>query len=77
MKFKTPSDRNRKDIENYLRETRPNRREWIMKSFPTVSQIFTEYPRLQDYNGDMVMKTLYQFYFTHIWVILQKQKFSY
>lgn len=37
-------------------ETRPNRREWILKSSPTISMIFQEYPRLLDYGGDIVKK---------------------
>ena len=55
MKFTNPSPSNRTAIENCLKETLPNRREWISNQGPTISEIFNEYPRLLDYNGDMVM----------------------
>ena len=60
MKYKSPNDSNRKDIEKYLLDTQPNRKEWILQESPTISQIFKEYQRLLDYNGDMVRMIIYQ-----------------
>lgn len=37
-----------------LEETRHYRRQWIEQSSPTISEIFSEYPRLLDYDGEMV-----------------------
>lgn len=54
MKHKLPSDHNKESIKNCLEETFLNRRQWIVDSGPTISEIFERYPRLLDYHGEMV-----------------------
>jgi len=50
-----PSDTNKSIIIQLLDETRPNRQRNIKNSEQmTVADIFTLYPRLKDYKGEMV-----------------------
>lgn len=35
--------------------TRTYRRNWILSENPSISQVFDQYPRLLDFNGEMVM----------------------
>ncbi|XP_033208048.1 uncharacterized protein LOC117167319 [Belonocnema kinseyi] len=54
MKCTNPSDSNKQNIATHLQETLQNRRDWIIKKSPNISQILHEYPRLLDYNGEMI-----------------------
>ncbi|XP_036138784.1 uncharacterized protein LOC118644388 isoform X3 [Monomorium pharaonis] len=54
MKHKLPSDSNKELIKKCLKETFSNRRQWIISSGPVISNIFEKYPRLLDYNGEMI-----------------------
>ncbi|KAH0563836.1 hypothetical protein KQX54_007148 [Cotesia glomerata] len=42
------------DTLDKLRHTREFRRQWIEQSGPTISEVFTNYPRLLDFNGEMI-----------------------
>lgn len=63
MKCTNPSDSNKQDIATQLQETLQNRRDWIIKKSPTISQILYEYPRLLDYNGEMVRIIFVSFFY--------------
>jgi len=53
--FKIPSDSNKSSIIQLLDETRPNRQRSIKNSEQmTIDDIFRLYPKLKDYNGEMV-----------------------
>lgn len=54
MRFKNPIESNKCEIIQVLMQTLQNRRTWILTENPTISQIFNTYPRLLDYNGEMV-----------------------
>ncbi|CAH2085699.1 unnamed protein product [Euphydryas editha] len=54
MKNCNPTDQNKEKIITLLEETRSFRRQWIEQSSPTISEIFTQYPRLLDYDGEMI-----------------------
>ncbi|KAH0534758.1 hypothetical protein KQX54_008080 [Cotesia glomerata] len=43
-----------KKIIKLLEDTREFRRQWIEQSGPTISEVFTNYPRLLDFNGEMI-----------------------
>lgn len=55
VKFKLPSAKNKQSIEKSMDATRMYRRNWILAKNPSISQVFNEYPRLLDFNGEMVM----------------------
>lgn len=55
MKFTLPTDeRSKQLISGLLEETFMNRRMWINEKGPTIAEIVEEYPRLLDFDGDMV-----------------------
>ncbi|XP_066581724.1 LOW QUALITY PROTEIN: uncharacterized protein [Prorops nasuta] len=54
LKHKYPSSSNKEPIMNRMKETFLNRRSWILKESPTVSEIFNKYERLANYDGDLV-----------------------
>ncbi|XP_067205961.1 uncharacterized protein [Linepithema humile] len=37
-----------------MKNTFPNRRHWISTANPSITEIFKKYPRLMDYNGEMI-----------------------
>ncbi|XP_067204588.1 uncharacterized protein [Linepithema humile] len=37
-----------------MKDTFPNRRHWISTANPSITEIFKKYPRLMDYNGEMI-----------------------
>lgn len=51
MPHKMPTETEKANVKNYLRETFANRREWIENSSPEIAE---KYPRLFDYSGEMV-----------------------
>lgn len=59
LKFKLPSAKNRLSIEELMAATRLYRRNWILSESPSISQIFDQYPRLIDFDGEMVMICFY------------------
>ncbi|KAH0557887.1 hypothetical protein KQX54_012568, partial [Cotesia glomerata] len=48
-----PTDQNKEKIVTLLEEIRDFRRQWIEQSGPTISEIFSHYPRFLDYDGEM------------------------
>ncbi|XP_063220884.1 uncharacterized protein LOC134530173 [Bacillus rossius redtenbacheri] len=63
MKHTVPKDIHKREIVNCLKSTFPNRRQWILSKHPSVTEIFNEYPRLADYEGEMIeleFSTLHQ-----------------
>ncbi|XP_057323486.1 uncharacterized protein LOC130670103 isoform X5 [Microplitis mediator] len=54
MKLKMPTEINKKQIISYLKDTRNFRRDWIRSTNPSITEIFEMYPRLIDYNGEMI-----------------------
>lgn len=72
MKCKNPTDSNKAAITSCLKETLPNRRNWITEKRPTISEIFEKYPRLSDYKGEMVRNISNANYdnYVNIWVCL-------
>ncbi|XP_077277299.1 uncharacterized protein LOC143905637 isoform X2 [Temnothorax americanus] len=54
LTHKLPSESNKECIKNCLNETFSNRRQWIVHSGPTISNIFEKYPRLLNYRGEMI-----------------------
>ena len=59
MKYKHPIESNKQVIKTCLEETFLNRRNWIMENEPAISEIFDMYPRLIDFNGEMVINNMY------------------
>lgn len=53
MKLKTPSPENRPSIVAALKDTFTNRRTIILEK-AVAGQILQQYPRLKDFNGEMV-----------------------
>lgn len=49
-----PVSHKKGEIMQTLAETYPNRRSWIKKQKPSANEIFQKYPRLLDFNGEMV-----------------------
>lgn len=49
-----PSESNKPSIIQLLDETRPNRQRSIKNSEQTIDDVFKLYPKLKDYNGEMV-----------------------
>lgn len=56
LKHKFPSAANKPIIEKMMKETFFNRRKWIEDESPVISVIMGEYPKLFDFEGDMVKK---------------------
>lgn len=54
MARKNPTSTYKIYIKNMLKDTFINRRQWILEKSPTIEKVFSCYPRLQDYNGEMV-----------------------
>ncbi|XP_057335475.1 uncharacterized protein LOC130674224 [Microplitis mediator] len=54
LKFIKPSDENKGKIITYMQETREFRWHWIQSASPTISEVFTTYPRLLDYDGEII-----------------------
>ncbi|XP_031784834.1 uncharacterized protein LOC103316353 [Nasonia vitripennis] len=55
MEHKYPSPEHKESITATLKETFFNRRNWILGESPTIAEVLQKYPRLQDYNGDMII----------------------
>ncbi|XP_074096570.1 uncharacterized protein LOC141525824 [Cotesia typhae] len=49
-----PTDQNKEKIVTLLEDTRDFKRQWIEQSGPTISEIFSHYPRFLDYDGEMI-----------------------
>lgn len=58
MKYKMPYKANKSSISECMRVTMKNRRKWILENFPTIDEIFQQFPRLADYSGEMVSNVL-------------------
>lgn len=54
MRFKHPTEGNRRDIEQDMLKTADYRKQWILSEKPTAAAIFEEFPKLLDYQGDLV-----------------------
>lgn len=54
MNNKYPNVTNKALIEKIMEDTFLNRRSWIQTESPSINDIISKYPRLIDYNGDMV-----------------------
>ncbi|XP_033218128.1 uncharacterized protein LOC117173597 [Belonocnema kinseyi] len=54
MEYTLPHAKERENISTALKETFSNRQKWIENSNPTISDIHNQYPRLFDYNGEMI-----------------------
>ncbi|XP_039310145.1 uncharacterized protein LOC105202987 [Solenopsis invicta] len=54
LQCKHPSQENKQGIFSYMKDTFPNRRHWIKTANPNITEIFQKYPRLIDYNGEMI-----------------------
>lgn len=55
MKYTKPTDSVKAQVEHLLYETRPNRHTEIKSSESiTVSDVLKKYPRLKNYEGEMV-----------------------
>lgn len=54
MKLTNATDFHKQTIINALEETRANRQNEIISNKPTITEILEKYPRLADYNGEMV-----------------------
>ncbi|KAJ8668473.1 hypothetical protein QAD02_010136 [Eretmocerus hayati] len=56
MKFMSPETEKQDAITLLLRETHNDRRKWVLDFGPSVREIHDEYPRLWDYDGEMMQK---------------------
>ncbi|KAH0549758.1 hypothetical protein KQX54_013609 [Cotesia glomerata] len=54
LKFIKPSDENKGKIITCMQETREFRWHWIQSASPTISEVFTTYTRLLDYDGEII-----------------------
>lgn len=54
MQLTMPREDRKKEIEESLYLTFPNRHKWILEGYPTIDDIGAKYPRLFDFNGYMV-----------------------
>ena len=54
MQVRTPRRENKTAIMESLAITIGNRRKYIREESPTIAEIVQKYPRLRDYEGDMV-----------------------
>lgn len=55
----------RTKISALLEETFTHRRHWITSDNPSIDEIHKKYPRLFDYNGEMVIFTIMQILFSN------------
>ncbi|KAH0546736.1 hypothetical protein KQX54_014472 [Cotesia glomerata] len=62
LKLKNPNDTNKPLIVSLMDETREFRRYWINTKHPTITEIFEEYPRLLDYNGERIDREFQSMY---------------
>lgn len=58
MKLKMPNDLNKHQIISWMNDTRSYRRKWINDNNPTISEILDMYPKLEDYDGEMVRQLI-------------------
>jgi len=54
MKFKMPLNTDKSSISECMSITMNNRRKCIMENAVSINEIFDEFPRLNDYSGEMV-----------------------
>ena len=59
--YKLANKENQQGMSTYLKDTFSNRRSWIKNTAPPVETIIKEYPRLVDYDGQMVIIIISKF----------------
>ncbi|XP_033218073.1 LARGE xylosyl- and glucuronyltransferase 2-like [Belonocnema kinseyi] len=58
MEYKMLNNVEKENIIMLLKQTFKNRREWFLKKSPAITEIHDKYPRLFDYNGEMISRNI-------------------